>query len=61
MRLDNLALLRSSGRNQRWFVISAAIHVIVIAVVIVLVKPLRPRTISYIDLGPLPDELSMPA
>jgi hypothetical protein len=61
VRLDKLALLRSSGRNQRWFVISAAIHVLVIAAVIWAVKPLRPRTVTYIDLGPSPEQSAMPA
>ena len=59
MRFDNLAQLRSSGRNQRWFVISAIIHVVFIIGLILVVRPFRPaRTVTYIDLG---REESMPA
>ena len=61
MRLDKLALIRSSGRNQRWFVISAAIHVVAIVGLILLFTPIKPsRTVSYIDLGS-PQEQPMPA
>jgi hypothetical protein len=61
VRLDKLALIRSSGRNQRWFIISAAIHVVAIVGLILLFTPIKQtRTVSYIDLGS-PEQQPMPA
>ncbi|MBI4502526.1 MAG: hypothetical protein HY700_15375 [Gemmatimonadetes bacterium] len=51
MRLDKLAQLRSSGRNPRWFVVSLAIHVVLVGGLILLFHPLPTRTVRYIDLG----------
>jgi hypothetical protein len=52
VRLDKLSQIRAPGRNQRWFVISALIHLAVIVGLIVLIRPFRPaRTVAYIDLG----------
>ncbi len=53
MQFDKLSLIRSSGRNRGWFVISAAIHIAAIGALLLLFQPTRPtRTVSYIDLGP---------